>query len=106
MTEKERKGSDHTWKEFHDLFLRYYFPPSVHERKKKEFLYLTQGTRSVLDYKHEFNRLSRFARGLVVTEQDKVDKFVGGLKMTLQKDVSMFEVTTFAAAVNKALKTE
>ena len=40
--EKEKKGSeDHTWKEFQELFLRRYFPLSVHEKKRKEFLDLT-----------------------------------------------------------------
>ena len=49
--EKAKKhGGEHTWKEFQDLFLRRYFPLSVHERKRKEFLNLTQGNMTMPQY--------------------------------------------------------
>ena len=57
MEKEKREGKDHMWKEFQELFLRRYFPISVHERKRKEFLYLTQGTKSVMEYDREFTKL-------------------------------------------------
>ena len=49
--EKEKKvDGDHLWKEFQELFLRRYFPISVHERKRKEFMYLVQGTKTIMEY--------------------------------------------------------
>ena len=49
--EKEKKGGvEHTWKEFQDIFLHRYFSISVHEKKEKEFLYLSQGNQSVIQY--------------------------------------------------------
>ena len=79
---------------------------SVHERKKKEFLNLTQGNMTVLEYDRQFNKLSRFAEGLISTEKYKVEKFLNGLKMSLLKDVSMLELNTHAEALDKVLKAE
>ena len=106
MEKDKREGKDHLWKEFQELFLRRYFPISVHERKRKEFLYLTQDTKSVMEYDKEFTKLSRFARSLVATEKDRVERFVNGLKMSLQKDLAMCELHSHAEALDKALKVE
>ena len=106
MEREKKTGGDHTWKEFQGLFLRRYFPISVHERKRKEFLNLTQGCMSVLEYDKEFNKLARFAEGLISSEKYRVEKFVNGLKMSLMKDVSMLELNTHAEALDKVLKAE
>ena len=88
--EKDKKASkDYLWKEFQDLFSQRYFSISVHEKKRKEFLYLTLGNRTVMEYDREFTKLSRFARSLVATEKDRVERFVNGLKMSLQKDLAL-----------------
>ena len=105
--EKEKKlGEEHSWKKFQELFLRRYFSISVHERKRKEYLHLTQGNRTVMEYDKEFNKLSRFARSLVATEKDRVERFLNSLKLSLQKDLSLFALPTHAEAFNKALKAE
>ena len=106
MEKDKKEGKDHLWKEFQELFLRRYFPVSVHERKRKEFLYLTQGNKSVMEYDREFTKLSRFARSLVATEKDKVERFVNGLRLSLQKDVALCELSSHAEALDKALKAE
>ena len=105
--EKKKKPSeDHSWREFQELFLQRYFLLSVHEKKRKEFLNLTQGTMSVIEYDKEFNKLARFAEGLISSEKYRVEKFLNGLKMSLLKDVSMLELSTHAEALDKVLKAE
>ena len=79
---------------------------SVQERKRKEFLYLIQENKSVMEYDREFNKLSRFARSLVTVEKDRVERFLNGLRMSLHKDLSLFMLPTHAEALNKALKAE
>ena len=69
--ERQETGEEHTWKEFHELFLRRYFSISVHEKKEKEFLYLTQGNKTFMEYDREFNKLSRFARSLWLLKRTK-----------------------------------
>ena len=106
MKKEKREGKEHLWKEFQELFLRRYFPVSVHERKRKEFLYLTQGNKTVMEYDKEFTQLSRFARSLVATEKDRVEHFVHGLRMSLQKDLALCELPSHAEALDKGLKAE
>ena len=106
MEKEKREDKIWLWKEFQDLFLRRYFPISVHERKRKEFLYLTQGNQTVMEYDRAFTQLSRFARSLVATEKDKVERFVHGLKLSLQKDLALCELSSHADALDKALKAE
>ena len=106
MEKDKKRGEEHTWKEFHELFLGRYFPMSVHEKKRKEFLYLIQGNKTVMEYDREFNKLSRFARSLIATDKDRVERFLNGLQMTLQKDLSLFMLPTHAEALDKALKAE
>ena len=59
-----------------------------------------------MEYDSEFTKLSRFARSLVATERDKVEWFVNGLKMSLQKDLAMCELPSHAEALDNALKVE
>ena len=64
------------------------------------------GNQSVMQYDRQFHKLSRFAKSLVATEKDKVKRFVNGLKMSLQKDLSVVELHSHAEALDKALKAE
>ena len=59
-----------------------------------------------MQYDRQFHKLSRFAKSLVTTEKDKVKRFVNGLKMSLQKDLSVVELHSHAEALDKALKAE
>ena len=79
---------------------------SVHERKRKEFLYLTQGNQTIMEYDRAFTQLSCFAKNLIATENDRVERFVNGLKMSLQKDLDLCELSSHAEALDKALKAE
>ena len=59
-----------------------------------------------MEYDREFTKLARFARSLVVTKEDRVERFLNGLKLSLQKDLSLFELPTVAEALDKALKAD
>ncbi|CAL9004568.1 unnamed protein product [Prunus brigantina] len=51
---------------------------------RSQFLYLKQGSMSVVEYEHKFNELSRFAPELVATEEDRRRRFEGGLWWEIQ----------------------
>ena len=55
---------------------------------------MTQGNKSVIEYDREFTKLTRFARSLVATEKDKVERFVNGLRLSLQKDLALCELSS------------
>ena len=66
------------------MFLHNYFPTSVWEQNKHEFLYLKQGNLSVMQYNSEFRKLAYFAPSLVVAEKDRMKRFLNGLRPILQ----------------------
>jgi len=47
-----------TWQEFTTTFREYYIPAGVLNQKLMEFLYLRQGSMTMMDYMNKFNHLS------------------------------------------------
>ncbi|KAI5339250.1 hypothetical protein L3X38_018522 [Prunus dulcis] len=76
------------WEEFQRVFSEQFYPPSYRHAKKSEFLYLKQGSMSVMEYEHKFNELSRFAPELVATEEDRCRRFEEGLWWEIQAVVT------------------
>ncbi|MQM08570.1 hypothetical protein Taro_041426 [Colocasia esculenta] len=72
------------WAEFVDLFRAKYIPEHVQDRMEQEFLTLTQGSMSVLQYEARFTELSKYATHIVADEWRKVKKFIMGLKPSLR----------------------
>ncbi|MQM14677.1 hypothetical protein Taro_047612 [Colocasia esculenta] len=73
-----------SWAEFVRLFRAKYIPNHVQDRMEQEFLTLTQGSMSVLEYEARFAELSKYAPHIVANEQRKVKKFIMGLKPSLR----------------------
>ncbi|MQL87129.1 hypothetical protein Taro_019664, partial [Colocasia esculenta] len=72
------------WAEFVRLFRAKYIPDHVQDRMEQEFLTLTQGSMSVLEYEARFAELSKYAPHIVADERRKVKKFIMGLKPSLR----------------------
>ncbi|MQM23782.1 hypothetical protein Taro_056852 [Colocasia esculenta] len=72
------------WTEFVHLFRAKYIPEHVQDRMEHEFLTLTQGSMSVLEYEVRFAELSKYAPHIVADERRKVKKFIMGLKPSLR----------------------
>ena len=53
--------------------------------KVAEFMRLTQGTKTLTEYMHAFNNLSRYALGFVDIEEKKIESFKRGLSTKLMK---------------------
>ena len=52
--------------------------------RRKEFLNLTQGNKTIAEYEVEFLRLSRYANGIVSTEYERSVRFEDGLRDELR----------------------
>ncbi|MQL97848.1 hypothetical protein Taro_030546 [Colocasia esculenta] len=72
------------WTEFICLFRAKYIPEHVQDRMGQEFLTLTQGSMSVLEYEARFAKLSKYAPHVVADERRKIKKFIMGLKSSLR----------------------
>jgi hypothetical protein len=64
-----------TWDEFRAAFRAHHIPEGLIERKLNEFLTLTQGTRTVIQYAQVFNHLCQYAGYHADTNARKRDRF-------------------------------
>ena len=74
--------------------------------KDVEFLRLTQGTKTLTEYMHAFNNLSRYASGFVDIEEKKIESFKRGLYTKLMKTIANSRCATYNEFVSDALTQE
>jgi hypothetical protein len=79
--------ADHvvTWDEFRTAFRAHHIPEGLIERKLNEFLNLTQGTSTVLQYAQVFNHLCQYAGYHADSDARKRDHFRRGLNTKLKE---------------------
>ena len=96
-----------TWETFKIQFTDKYVPSHVKRQKAIEFQQLKQGNMTVLEYVTKFERLARYARELIDTEQKKITKFLEGLNPIIMRDATgVVPPATFDEAVKRAYKFE
>ena len=76
------------------------------ERRFNEFLDLTQGTDTVLQYAQKFNNLCQYAGYQVDTNRKKRDCFRRGLNTKLKERLNPIKVDTYYELVNLAITQE
>ena len=74
--------------------------------KHIEFMKLTQGTKSLTEYLHAFNNLSRYAIEFVDTYAKKIASFTRGFSPKLMKTLANSKCATFNEFVSDALTQE
>jgi hypothetical protein len=92
-----------SWEEFRIAFRAHYIPERLLERKLNEFLTLTQGTRTVLQYAQTFNHLCQYAGYHADNDVKKQDRFRCGLSTKLKERLNLVKAYTFSELVNMAL---
>ena len=70
-----RGNQEISWEEFKESFHQTHVPTGVVEAKRREFLALKQGRRTVMEYLHQFNHLARYAPDDVKNETKKMEQF-------------------------------
>jgi hypothetical protein len=95
-----------SWEEFRTAFRAHHIPEGLLERKLNEFLALTQGTRTVLQYAQTFNHLCQYAGYHADSDAKKQDRFRRGLSTKLKERLNLVKANTFSELVNMALTQE
>ena len=72
------------------------------DARRKEFLNLTQGNKSVAEYEAEFLRLSRYARVMVATDYERYVRFENGRRDSLRVLIAPQRERVFSELVEKA----
>jgi hypothetical protein len=94
------------WDEFRAAFRAHYIPEGLLERKLNEFLALTQGTSTVLQYAQTFNHLCQYAGYHADNDAKKQDRFRRGLNTKLKECLNLVRANSFSELVNMALTQE
>nr|AAO37503.1 retrotransposon protein, putative, Ty3-gypsy sub-class [Oryza sativa Japonica Group] len=99
-------GAEVTWTEFRHSFNKAQVPEGIVAQKKREFRSLQQGTRTVIEYLHEFNLLARYAPEDVRTDAERQEKFLSGLDDELTNQLISRDYEDFEKLVDKAIRQE
>ncbi|MQL95718.1 hypothetical protein Taro_028381 [Colocasia esculenta] len=94
------------WDEFVRLFRAKFVPEHIQDKMEQEFLSLTQGSMTVLEYEARFSELSKYAPHIVADERKKVKKFVMGLRPSLRSRLVAFDHRTLEQALSSACRQE
>jgi hypothetical protein len=83
------------WGEFKVAFRGHHIPTGIMDRKLNEFLALTQGNRTVLQYAHAFNDLCQYAGYHADTNEKKRDSFRRGLSTKLRDRLNTVRANSY-----------
>jgi hypothetical protein len=95
-----------TWDEFRTAFRAHHIPEGLIERKLNEFLTLTQGTCTVMQYAQAFNHLCQYAGYHADTDARKRDRFRRGLNTKTKERLNLVRADNFNELVNMAITQE
>jgi hypothetical protein len=95
-----------SWDEFRTAFRAHYIPEGLLERKLNEFLALTQGSNTVLQFAQTFNHLCQYAGYHADNDAKKQDRFRHGLNTKLKERLNLVRANNFSELVNMALTQE
>jgi hypothetical protein len=76
------------------------------EMKHTEFMKLTQGNKSLIEYLQTLNTLSTYASEFVDIDVKKIASFKRGLSPKLMKNMGTSKCATFNEVINDALTQE
>jgi hypothetical protein len=95
-----------TWEEFRTTFRAHHIPEGLIEWKLNEFLALTQGTRTIMQYAQAFNHLCQYAGYRANIDAKKRDRFRRGVNTKLKERLNLVKTDTFNELVNIAITQE
>ena len=96
-------NSQVTWEQFKLAFRGHHIPLGLMHMKVAEFMRLTQGTKTLMEYMHAFNILSRYALGFIDIEEKKIESFKRGLSTKLMKTMANSRCITYNEFISDAL---
>jgi hypothetical protein len=83
------------WREFKATFWGHHIPVGIMDWKLNEFLALTQGNRTVLQYAQAFNDLCQYAGYHADTDEKKRDRFRRGLSTKLRDRLNTVRANSY-----------
>jgi hypothetical protein len=100
------KDREVEWREFKAAFRGHHIPAGIMDRNLNEFLALTQGNRTVLQYVQAFNDLCQYVGYHADTDKKKRDRFRRGLSTKLRDRLNTVRANSYNELVNMAISQE
>jgi hypothetical protein len=94
------------WGEFKPAFRGHHIPAGIMNYKLNEFLALTQGSCTVLQYAQAFNDLCQYAGYHADRDEKKRDRFRTGLSTKLRDRLKTVKANSYNELVNMAISQE
>jgi hypothetical protein len=94
------------WDQFKAAFCGNYISSGLMAMNHTEFMRLTQGNKSLMEYLQAFNNLARYATKFVDTDAKKIASFKCGLSPKLMKTMGISKCATFNEFISDALTQE
>jgi hypothetical protein len=94
------------WGEFKTTFRGHQIPAGIMDHKLNEFLALTQGSCTVLQYAQAFNDLCQYAGYHADTDEKKRDRLRRGLSTKLRDHLNTVRANNYNELVNMAISQE
>jgi hypothetical protein len=95
-----------TWEELKTAFRGHHIPAGIMDRKLNEFLALTQGNHTMLQYTQAFNDLCQYAGHHADTDERKRDRFRSCLITKVQECLNIVWANSYNELVNLAISQE
>ncbi|MQL77941.1 hypothetical protein Taro_010360 [Colocasia esculenta] len=92
------------WDEFVRLFRAKFVQEHIQDKMEQEFLSLTQGSMTMLEYEAKFFELSKYAPHIVADERRKAKKFMMGLRPSLRTRLVALDHRTLEQALSAACR--
>jgi hypothetical protein len=94
------------WGEFKAAFRGHHIPAGIMDRKLNEFLALSQGSHTMLQYAQAFNDLCQYAGYHANIDEKKRDRFRRGLSTKLRDRLNIVSANNYNELVNMAISQE
>ena len=92
--------------EFDQIFQDKYFPESVRDIMKADFLALRQGSTTMVEYERRFTELSRYAMEFISTEANRAKRFEMGLRPAIREKLVALKIRDYRDIVDRAVLVE